>query len=378
MQTHKDVWWSVADQFEYAYFRGYGDPYPFLEFTPWPIKVAGLIFPDGTTQFTAGGGGGGGVAILAGPGISVTQGVGTVTISNTFPQSPWQSSINGNGFNLSNVGNLGVNGNVTVGGSVDASQFLLNGAPFTGVPQTPWQSTIDANFHSLINAQIISGASLALNSSVGTSLTGPSITVHGTTNFVNVDSPTVSIGQLSTGGNEILINSAGVDVKGNTTVNGSINLVGTGVNYFVNGVPFTGGAIVSTTPPPTTLTQGTLWYDSADIHLSVLQGGSWIQLTGGGGGGGANFTKHDVTSSRLTSTTYTNTTGVGMFVTVWFNSANSSSLTVSVNGGTIFDYVQGPTGGGPVNVIFPVPAGGTYAVVYDLGAFATASWNEWW
>jgi hypothetical protein len=121
MQTHQDVWFSVADELEHIYFRAYHQPYPLLDFIPWPIRVTGVVFPDGSELFTANGGGAGAPSILAGSGISVTPGTGTVTIGNLWPQTPWQSDINGNGFNLLNVGNLGVNGSETVGGNLTVS-----------------------------------------------------------------------------------------------------------------------------------------------------------------------------------------------------------------------------------------------------------------
>jgi hypothetical protein len=124
MQTHQDVWWSVSDQEEHAYFRAFNQPDPILEFTPWPIKVQSIVFADGSSLFSAGG---------AGVGAG---------------QTPWQQNINGNGYNLSSVNNISagngyftgelvsgfvntsevnVDGDITILGNLEGSQGLFHG-----------------------------------------------------------------------------------------------------------------------------------------------------------------------------------------------------------------------------------------------------------
>ena len=159
MQSYQDVLWQVNQQIEQAIFRvpdsfisEYGPNHekPYLDFTPWPIRVTSLMFSDGTEMSTAGGGGGG------------------------QNQTPWLSDINAARFSLFNVNQIssfwqdelilqggpdvrildgGNTANITVGNNlviiypgleVDGDinitgQYLVNGLPF-GAPAPPNQS----------------------------------------------------------------------------------------------------------------------------------------------------------------------------------------------------------------------------------------------
>lgn len=119
MQTHKDIWFSVSDEHEHIYFRAFHTPHPVLDFIPWPIRVSGIFFPDGTSMISANSEQGPPPTLIAGNGISLSYGIGTVTVTNAdpgVPQTPWQSNINGAGFSLSNASNISVNGNVSANG----------------------------------------------------------------------------------------------------------------------------------------------------------------------------------------------------------------------------------------------------------------------
>ena len=120
-----------APSMENLYLNNRDREEPFLDIFPWPIRVEMIIFPDGTTMSTVPGGGG-------------------------QNQTPWLTDIDGDGFDLTNVGNIQVNGNI------DASSFTINGEPFTG-SQTPWTSNIDAAGFALNDASSINAPSTGGN-----------------------------------------------------------------------------------------------------------------------------------------------------------------------------------------------------------------------
>ena len=98
-------------------------------------------------------------------------------------------------------------------------------------------------------------------------------------------------------------------------------------------------------------------------------------------GGFGNFTAHDVTSSRMTNTIYTNTTGVSMQVQFTFNAFVVSSMTAYVNGSAVAtDSVDDVSAGIKVySFLVPVPVGATYEFVYSPGgAFPAQHWIEWY
>src|SRR5215470_11670792 len=88
MQTHQDIWFSVGREMEHVYFRTGPQPFPVLDFIPWPIKVTAVVFPDGSSMSSAGPGG---------------------------VQTPWFQNVDANGFTLDNLGQLRVNNRTAFG-----------------------------------------------------------------------------------------------------------------------------------------------------------------------------------------------------------------------------------------------------------------------
>lgn len=138
MQTNQDLVFSSEGDTEWMYFDTRHQPTPVMQFIPYPIAVSSIIFADGSQQWTAGGGGGG-ATLLAGPGISLTPGPGTMLISNTAmggSQSPWLSNINANGWSLLNLN-------------------TINGVPVANMQQTPWLTNINGAQYDLLNVKRI-------------------------------------------------------------------------------------------------------------------------------------------------------------------------------------------------------------------------------
>lgn len=194
----------------------------------------------------------------------------------------------------------------------DSSQFNIQGGSLfiSGGLTTGGGATIQGNLSASGNVSATGSLS------AGTSITGASLTIP---NHINTQSNMVGIG--------------GVVPDQPLTVNGNIHLINSGCVIFSDGT---------------------------------------VQCTAGLGKNA--FAPHVVTSSRSTSTTYTNSTGNPMLVTVQFNQTGGSLLTVYVNGTTIYSWSTAQAD----NFMFPVPAGGSYEVYYSLGAYATQSWVEWY
>jgi hypothetical protein len=76
--------------------------------------------------------------------------------------------------------------------------------------------------------------------------------------------------------------------------------------------------------------------------------------------------------SRALSTTYYNTTGKPILVSVQTQANSTNTSTVVVNGVTIFSYVSNPTGGDVPGVQFIVPPGASYSCTStsSLGVWA--------
>lgn len=92
-------------------------------------------------------------------------------------------------------------------------------------------------------------------------------------------------------------------------------------------------------------------------------------------GVGDNQTYQDVTASRTSTTTYTNSTGKPIFVSVFTTTSALSILIVTVNG-SIIQNARTNVGAGTetVTVAFIVPPSATYSV--DATTSAISKWFE--
>lgn len=116
---------------------------------------------------------------------------------------------------------------------------------------------------------------------------------------------------------------------------------------------------------------GSMYWDDTlgAMFIRYNNGGSpaWVQTTSSGGGGGLGIgqTWQDVTASRALGTTYTNSTGKPIFVSIYTTSNNTpaTGATLSVDGINVQSNqgYAGPNGTGTnLSISTVVPAGSTY------------------
>ena len=79
---------------------------------------------------------------------------------------------------------------------------------------------------------------------------------------------------------------------------------------------------------------------------------------------GVGQTWQDVTASRASGTTYTNTTGKPIMVSFWLQSSSSSTISITVNGNT--SYSTASANGSGLNSFTIVPNGSTYSITFSL------------
>lgn len=94
---------------------------------------------------------------------------------------------------------------------------------------------------------------------------------------------------------------------------------------------------------------------------------------------GVSQTWQDVTSSRASGTTYTNSTGKPIMVNVYNNAPDATYSIAAYVGGLLVGYSQGSAGGDSRRagtVSFIVPTGTTYVVSYSVYGFSAIKWVE--
>lgn len=92
---------------------------------------------------------------------------------------------------------------------------------------------------------------------------------------------------------------------------------------------------------------------------------------------GVGQTWQNVLASRAFGTTYTNSTGRPIMVSVSASTLNTASWTVTVAGVTIgYNAGSGASAYAPVTNTFIVPAGATYVVAISAGSPTLSYWAE--
>ncbi len=135
--------------------------------------------------------------------------------------------------------------------------------------------------------------------------------------------------------------------------------------------PVLSGYITSLTIPP----GGTVALTKFSAGLWMITDGFAITRNTGLGGSGQAWT--DVSGSRAIGSTYTNTTGAPISVSVAYQLTSGNGLALNVNGGAVA-AVSGNSGTTLYQSMSAVvPNGGTYSVTYFVGSASTlVEWKE--
>ncbi|MDD4995787.1 MAG: hypothetical protein PHW53_04990 [Patescibacteria group bacterium] len=113
--------------------------------------------------------------------------------------------------------------------------------------------------------------------------------------------------------------------------------------------------------------------DSIILHSN---GTNWVQIAGNNGIG-AGQTWQDVTASRAASTTYTNSTGKPIAVSVSMISSTPTVIRYTIGALTFAGSASSATGGDNINsAFFIVPNGATYSAYNNVGSSGLLSWFE--
>lgn len=88
---------------------------------------------------------------------------------------------------------------------------------------------------------------------------------------------------------------------------------------------------------------------------------------------GVGQTWQDMTASRSTGVTYTNTTGKPILINIWSGGANFTSASLTVNSIIIDSYSVNTSNGALAKIGGLVPAGATYSVAMSP---AVSKWSE--
>jgi hypothetical protein len=236
-----------------------------------------------------------------------------------------------------------------------------------------------------VTATVASNAitvTLAPNTIVFRSTTANNGAVTSVSNAANVTltiASTDSFGAVTAGGNQRLailaINNAGTIELAASNLAGGVNLDETGV------ITTATTATTATAIKAANVRSNVAYRVVGFIDVPFTTGTGWgalVRVQGAGGQAmaalsslGYGQTWQDVTGSRVGGTTYYNTTGKPIFVTVRANLSNPNiTLTVSgLNMGTIF---TGTNNLGSVSAC--VPPGAPYVVTVSAGSIA--AWNE--
>jgi hypothetical protein len=206
------------------------------------------------------------------------------------------------------------------------SKADTNSPTFSGVPTAP-TAALNTNTTQLATTAFVKNATDTL--ATGGTLTNTTLT-NATISSLAVD---LSVADGGTGKGSLALNNV---------------LLGNGTSAVQEVAPGTSGNLLTS--------NGTTWQSVAAPSSGIGYGQTW----------------QDVTGSRALGTTYTNSTGKPIFVSILVTFSNGSSATLVVNGVTASIANNFAGGGDSAEAIIPPAA--TYSI---SGPYASlASWSE--
>lgn len=340
----------------------------------------GLLFTPANGQILIGNGSGYTLSTLnAGSNISITNASGSITIASSNP-----------GGTVTSVSGTGTVNGITLSGTVTSTGNLTLGGTLSNVSLT---SQVTGTLPVANGGTGNTTAQGAMNTFAGAVTSGQYLRGNGTNVVMSAiqasDVPTLNQNTTGTAAglsSTLVVGSGGT---GTTTLSGVVYGNGTSAFTAATGAQIASAIGSSTVTNATNATNATNVVSGGTIASNVtattqatgtnnttVATTAFVQATTSGSSLGVNQTWQDVgptgTNSRVSGTTYTNSTGKPIMVIAGGQAVSGApNITVVVSSVTVINWSFPYGGGQPVS--FVVPPSATYSVTFGSGT----NYNYW-